>query len=79
MGTWLVSIVGVSSGASIGKGDIETGVGMTVGSGLGALAGTCNVNDGASISRKGGSTANWGGQDRASPGTVLVLEQRGRA
>jgi hypothetical protein len=81
MGTWQVALVGVASGASIGKVDTETGVGMTVGAGLGALAGTWNVNDGASIGRTGGSTTNWGGKYRASPGTVLilVLEQRDRA
>jgi hypothetical protein len=74
MGTWLVALVGVTRGASICKGDIETRVGMNVGYGLLALAGTWNVNDGASIGRTGSSTFNWGGgQARASPGTVLVL------
>jgi hypothetical protein len=78
MGTWLGALAGVVCSASIGKGDIETRVGMTVGAGMGALAGTWNVTDGASIGVAGGSAANWGGQARALPGTVLVVEQRGR-
>jgi hypothetical protein len=79
MGTWLVDLVGVASGASIDKGDKENGVGITVGAGLGALTGTWNMNDGASIGRTGGSVSNWGGKARDSPGIVLVLEKRGRA
>jgi hypothetical protein len=79
MGTWLGALAGVASSASIGKDDIETRVGMTVGAGLGALAGTWKVTDGASIGGTGGLAANWGGQARTSLGTVLVVEQRDRA
>jgi hypothetical protein len=58
---------------------------MTVGAGPGALTGTLmggthpGLTDGSSIGGIGGYAANWGEQAQTSLGTVLVVEQRGRA